>query len=105
MPQCKLSNCRNQADPKYPKRYCTEHGENYLRKRKEYLAKQALRPTCVQPDCSNKLIPSQEKEGKVYCISCQELFDQQEQEFKKEREFYEADTLEKLKLWLQKYVL
>ena len=106
MPQCKLSNCREQAvDGPWRKRYCKAHGKAYLAKRKEYLAQQALLTDC--DECGGKVQASRTAADLRICQACQDDADAaakvQAEYWSKVSQWENADTVHDLKEWFQEW--
>lgn len=109
MPQCKLSDCREQAvSGPWRKRYCEEHGERYLRRKKEYDARRRTFPDCasgLSPQCEGKVSEQRQVFGRVTCRPCAEAADALDREDYKRRSLENAESVHDLKEWIRSYAL
>lgn len=96
MPQCKMSNCREPALVGGRKLYCTHHMAEYLRKQKEYAARQLTLPIC--PRCGERFAGTS-------CRPCAEAAVAQQADFDKWNSFDQASTVEELKSWMLTHML
>lgn len=69
MPKCKMSICQAEAVPGAPKRYCSWHLSEYLRKQREYAAIQRTLRCCEV--CGGKLTKTSHDRGDTRCRDCQ----------------------------------
>lgn len=113
MPQCKKSNCREEAVP-FGKRYCPQHMREYKAKQAEYeQVKTTLRDCSC---CGEKLTKTAHDRGDMLCFGCSVAADrrrteerlQRDRERVKQRKMDEleaASTVADLKTWIVKYLV
>lgn len=98
MPKCKKDGCYEEALPS-GKRYCKMHKQEYLQKRKDYLAIQATRRKCIQ--CGDPLTALQDRLSLDLCGDCAYINAAHEHQAKVRREFDLAETVDELKDWIR----
>ena len=111
MPQCKKSNCREEA-VKVGKRYCPKHLTEYKAKQAEYEKRQRALPDCEARrsiDCSGKVNPQRARDGHTICANCASVLEEEDRQAAHERwkweQFETASTVEELKEWMREYLL
>lgn len=109
MAQCKLSDCRERAvTGPWRKRYCQTHGERYLKRQREYAARQKTFPDCasgIAPDCAGKVSLARQKYGHGVCTQCEAAGEVLDRARQKARAFENAETVHDLKEWIREHLL
>lgn len=112
MPQCKRADCRVEAVPGAPKRYCAAHLEKYLKRRAEHERVARTLPQCasgVAPDCTGKISKGRFDAGETVCFQCErraeELYQIQQTENRKRDKLRACGTLSEVKDWIEEHLL
>jgi ribosomal protein L37AE/L43A len=102
MPRCKISGCREQAQP-YGKRLCPEHAKRRDEKRKIYFAK----PKCEF--CGTQHTDNKNDQGVPECPTCRNARWEREYEQNKKNqivdELMDCKDVQELKLFILQHLL
>jgi len=110
MTQCKRDGCKQTAvHGPWNKRYCQDHGEDYLTKRRDYWLAWGTIPACLM--CNDKVKVHRLTHGGPLvaegnlCPKCAHNARLQDDANRKQRQFDQAETVEDLKSWMREYIL
>lgn len=101
MRRCKRDGCREPADPRMRKQYCTKHGNEYLTKQREAQKRRDAAPRCSV--CGTEPLIGEYRLSVQACSSCETTMNENLAQDRKRSAFHNAETVEDLKEWFYEY--